>query len=184
MEKENNIIKLENVRLAFVNIFQKATFNGNDDKYRVNLLINKNDLNSKNKIDNAINKLLADNKIKLPADKICIKDGDFVEYEGFKNCWSINASSSKRILVIDRDKTPLAEEDDKIYSGCYANALISFWYQNNNFGKRINCAIYGLQFVNHGEPFTKAITSEEILNNFDSLENEGISIDDIGKTIV
>ena len=66
---------------------------------------------------------------------------------------SIKAANNKRPMVIDRDKSPLTEDDNKIYAGCYVNAVIELWFQNNGFGKRVNANLLGVQFLKDGEPF-------------------------------
>jgi len=44
------------------------------------------------------------------------------------------------------------EDDGTIYAGCYVNAIISLWAQDNTYGKRINAQLEGVQFCNNGEP--------------------------------
>ena len=72
-------------------------------------------------------------------------------------------TNNKRPMVIDRDKSPLTEDDNKIYAGCYVNAVIELWFQNNGFGKRVNANLLGVQFLKDGEPFG---------------DNAGASVDD------
>lgn len=149
-------IKLNNVRLSFPSVFRKAVFNGEETKFEATFLINKEtqaDIIAQ--VESAIaEKLKTDLKgAKLPADKICLKDGDMIEYDGYAGHMSLKASNSKRPMVIDRDKSPLAEDDNKLYAGCYVNAVIELWAQNNNYGKRINANLMGVQFARDGEPF-------------------------------
>ena len=58
-----------------------------------------------------------------------------------------------RPLVIDADKSPLTEQDGKPYSGCYVNASIELWAQDNNYGKRVNASLSGVQFFRDGDAF-------------------------------
>ena len=90
----------------------------------------------------------------VAADKVCLHDGDTkAEYDGFPGNFFISTSSKVRPLVIDRDRTPLSEEDGKPYSGCYVNLKLDVWAQDNKWGKRINAQLQGVQFVRDGEPF-------------------------------
>ena len=149
-------IKLQNVRISFPNLFQKAVFNGEETKYEATFLISKESQAEQIKVlkEAIAEKLRVDLKgAKLPADKICLKDGDDFAYEGYADSWSIKASSKKRPLVIDRDRSPLTEDDERIYAGCYVNAIIEIWAQNNAYGKRINANLMGVQFVKDGQPF-------------------------------
>ncbi|MWN55950.1 ssDNA-binding protein, partial [Escherichia coli] len=38
-------------------------------------------------------------------------------------------------------------------AGCYVNAVIDIWAQDNNFGKRINASLGGVQFLRDGDAF-------------------------------
>lgn len=80
-------------------------------------------------------------------------NGAGVVYEGFEDMFSITASNKARPLVIARDKTPLTQADGKPYSGCYVNASLELWAQDNNFGRRINASLKGVQFVKDGDAF-------------------------------
>jgi hypothetical protein len=87
--------------------------------------------------------------------KLCLQNGDKKadNYDGFAGNYSINASSKNRPTVINRDKTPLNESDGVVYAGCYVNARVNFWAQVNQYGKRINCELKGIQFVKDGDAF-------------------------------
>ena len=162
-------IKLKNVRLSFPSLFRKAVFNGDETKYEATFLINKSDPIVK-EIQSEINRLIKEDLkgSKLAEDRICFKDGDDIEYEGYKGCYSIKAANKKRPMVIDRDRTPLSEDDNRIYAGCYVNAIIELWVQNNAYGKRINANLHGVQFFSEGEPFGNSpIIGEDAFDSFD-----------------
>lgn len=161
-------IKLSNVRLSFPSLFQRASFDGQEGKFEATLLMPKGSENAK-KIESAVQAMLTENKVKLPADKICFKDGDFVEYDGYAGMMSFKGTSNKRITVINRDKSPIVEDDNIIYAGCYVNAIVDLWYQDSKFGKRINGNIMGIQFSKDGEAFGAGGISDD---DFDELEDE------------
>jgi len=86
------------------------------------------------------------------ADKLPVHDGDGKsDYDGYAGNYFINASNKVRPLVIDGNRSPLTSADGKPYSGCYVNAIIEFWAQDNQFGKRVNASLLGVQFVRDGE---------------------------------
>lgn len=154
-------IKLENVRLSFPSLFRKAVFSGEETKYEATLLLGKD---THKALIETLQKAIAE-KIKtdlkgakLSDDKICLKDGDFIEYDGYANCYSIKAGNNKRPMVIDRDKSPLTENDERLYAGCYVNAVVELWAQNNSWGKRINANLLGVQFAKDGEPFGDGVS--------------------------
>jgi hypothetical protein len=74
-------------------------------------------------------------------------------------------------LVINRDKSPIAEGDNVVYAGCYVNGIVSLWAQNNQYGKRINAQLDGVQFVRDGEPFGDGAVSVDAFDAF-GLDNE------------
>ena len=167
-EKSNKKIKLNGVRISFPSLFRKAVFNGEETKFEATFLVDKKEGAVKiAEINAAIKDLLKNDLkgVKLPQDKICVKDGDTIEYAGYAGNISIKASSTKRPLVLDRDKSSLTEEDNRIYAGCRVNAVIELWAQNNNYGKRINANLLGVQFVKDDEPFADGVKAS--VDDFD-----------------
>lgn len=155
-------IKLHNVRLSFPSLFRKAVFSGEETKFEATFLLNKDEQADKiSEIETAIKALVKDalKGAKLPADKVCLREGDDVDYAGYAGHMSIKASTAKRPLVLDRDRSPLAEDDDRLYAGCYVNAIVELWAQNNQWGKRINANLLGVQFFKDGEPFSDGVTA-------------------------
>tara|TARA_R110000868_G_scaffold33562_2_gene121622 strand:+ start:3486 stop:4007 length:522 start_codon:yes stop_codon:yes gene_type:complete len=149
-------IKLNDVRLSFPSLFRKSVYNGEETKFEATFLLNKKTHVDKVKeIEAAIAAAIKESLkgAKLGSDKICFKNGDDFEYTGYAGHMSIKASSNKRPLVIDRDKSPLTEADGRLYAGCRVNATIELWAQNNTYGKRINANLLALQFFKDDEPF-------------------------------
>ena len=173
-------IKLNNVRLSFPELFTAKTVNGEGNPaFSASFLIDPADpqvvaLNA------AIEKIASDKwGAKAPAilkqmratDKVCLHDGDLKSnYEGFVGMLYVTARNSARPLVVDRDKSPLVEQDGRPYAGCYVNASIELWAQDNNYGKRINASLRGVQFLRDGDAFAGggAATPDE----FDDLAAE------------
>jgi|TARA_R110000822_G_scaffold264609_1_gene388683 hypothetical protein len=166
-------ILLSNVRLSFPSLFRKAVFNGDETKFEATFLINKATQGPKIKdIKAAIDAAIKDGLkgAKLPPDKICLKDGDDIDYAGYAGHMSLKASSTKRPMVLDRDKSPLTEADNKLYAGCYVNASLELWVQNNQYGKRINCNLLGVQFMKDGEPFADGVKGS--LDDFEAFADD------------
>jgi hypothetical protein len=153
MATESKKVVLKNVRLSFPSLFEKSVFEGKEGKYEATFLIPKSDKNTYAALSQAIEEAIKESKLKVASDKRCLKDGDDSEYDGYPGHWAFKAANSKRPTVIDRDKTPITEKDEKIYAGCYVNAIVDIWIQNNQYGKRANANLYGVQFVADGEPF-------------------------------
>jgi len=169
-----NRIKLENIRLNFPSVFQRSVFSGKVGKFEVTILIDKSDKKTVNLVQSALKSFVDDNKIDLPSDDMCLKDGGDTKYDGNKSFWLLKASSNHPPTVVDSDKSKLSEDDGKIYAGCYANVIIDFWLMDNSFGKKVNANLYGVQFVKHGSNIV------DVTEEFDDLENcdlEDIDVD-------
>lgn len=167
-------LTLKNVRLSFPHLFQKASFNGNETKFEATFLLNKETQADQIKALKAAiaDKLKNDLKgAKIAADKICLRDGDDVSYDGYANQMSIKASNVKRPVIIDRDKSQLTEDDNRIYAGCYVNAIIELWAQDNQYGKRINANLLGVQFAKDGDAFGDGAVSVSA-DDFDAIDDE------------
>jgi hypothetical protein len=179
-------LKLENVRAAFVQVHEAKQVNGEGEPaFSISLLIPKDSPQIKRinaGIDSVAKEKWAD---KAPAmlknlragDKTCMHDGDLKEnYEGFADHFFISARTKTRPLVLDRDKTPLTLEDGKPYSGCYVNAMLDLWAQDNKYGKRVNASLKGIQFVKDGDAFSASAPASP--DAFDDL-SDGSEADDI-----
>ena len=87
--------------------------------------------------------------------KICLRDGsEKPDLEGYGDgVMFINARSDKRPHVIGRKMEAIGPDDGIVYAGCYVNATIRLWGQDNNYGKRINAQLRAIQFVKKGDAF-------------------------------
>lgn len=163
-------IHLKNVRLSFPSVFKRSIFQDKEGKFEATFLMDKDSQADQiEAVEAAIEAAIKEAKLKVPKDKRALKDGDDSEYEGYEGHMSLKAASNKRPTVINRDKTPLVEDDDVIYAGCYVNAIVDIWIQNNNYGKRANCNLYGIQFVKDGESFGMGPT--DVTDDFEELED-------------
>ena len=51
--------------------------------------------------------------------------------QGYQDHYSIKATP-KTPYSVNRDKTPIVEEDGILYGGCYVNASIDLWVMDNS----------------------------------------------------
>ena len=167
-------IKIPSARLSFPSLFNMASFGGESTgKFEATFILDKKEHAKQiEEIEAAIAKLQKDLKVKLASDKLCLKDGDEMERPEYQGKMTIKASTKKRPLVINRDKTPLTEDDNVIYAGCYVNAIITLWAQNNSYGKRVNAQLDGVQFVRDGEPFGDGGISVDQFDGFGDGDDE------------
>lgn len=167
-------IKIPSARLSFPSLFNMASFGGESTgKFEATFILDKKDHAKQiEEIEGAIAKLQKELKVKLASDKLCLKDGDEMERPEYQGKMTIKASTKKRPMVINRDKTPITEDDNVIYAGCYVNAIITLWAQNNSYGKRVNAQLDGVQFVRDGEPFGDGGISADQFDGFDDGDDD------------
>lgn len=189
---------IKNVRLGFPFLFQRSPPGKNEDgterpgnfrasgimynfgEYKPftvkNLAIIK-----KAKEDVLTHKFTADQKKwpKFKPEKLCVRDGNLENWDGFENSWYLSASENDQPLLLSRQK------DDKglwipatpklLYPGCFVNIIGQIWLQDNKHGMRINCNLKAVQYYGKGEPFagsapidpSKAFTDVEELDDGD-----------------
>lgn len=160
-EKDPGIITLPNVRLSFPHLFTAHAMDAGDGKqqepkFSATFLFNNNEHGALlDRIDAIIERLALDEFKKKVGFKKCLRDGnEKSELEGYGDGTSfITASCKARPGVVDRRLNPIAEADGVIYAGCYVNATIRLWVQNNQWGKRVNAQLRAVQFLRDGESF-------------------------------
>lgn len=156
-------VLLKNVHLAFAqNIFEAGSINGSDPAFSAKAIFDEDSEAHKALLaaEEKVAKEKWGDKAKATLDVIrkkgdgAVKDGDLKpEWDGFEGHLYANASGKKRPTIIDRDQTPLAQSDGKPYGGCTVNMMVDVWAQDNQFGKKINNTLTGLQFVKDGDAF-------------------------------
>ena len=177
--KDKMNIKLTNVRLSFPALFKAKGFGDDEDAKKsfgaVFLLNKKKHADLIEQVEEAIEKVKKEKwGKKIPKLKgVCLNDGaDKEDVDGYGDkVMYIPTRSAKRVPVVDVDPSvPLAEEDGKPYGGCYVNASIRIWAQDNQYGMRVNAALRAVQFYKDGEPFgEKPADAEE---EFEDVSND------------
>jgi hypothetical protein len=179
-------VKLTIVRLAFPVLFEARTVNGEGKPaFSASFLLDPADPQVK-ALNQAIEQVAKDKwgakagdilKQMRAQDKVALHDGDLkANYAGFPGNLYVSARSATRPLVIDKDKSPLTEQDGKPYAGCFVNASIELWPQDNNYGKRVNASLRGVQFFRDGDSFAGGGAASE--DEFDDISS-GATADDL-----
>lgn len=158
------IVKLIDVRLGFPDLFEPdAKYN----KFGASFPIVPGSENAK-ALANAVNEA-AKTKWGVKADGILTElkakgrvsyqerpktnaNGEI--YDGFEGMHHVNATNDTRPAVIDKDTKPLVKADGRPYSGCYADASVEVWAQDNSWGKRVNVTLRWVQFRRDGDAFS------------------------------
>jgi len=175
-------IKLNAVRLSFPQLFEAKTVNGEGKPaFSAAFLISPKDPQIA-MLNTAITTVAAEKwgakadailKTIRAADKTCLHSGDLKSnYDGFEGMMYVSARNPLKPYVVDLNKTPLVAEDGRPYAGCYVNAVLELWTQDNNYGKRINATLMGVQFYKDGESFVGGGVADD--SDFDDLSSEDL----------
>ena len=168
-DKKLGEVILKNVRLSFADIFEAKAVNDGEPRYSCNFLIDPEDpqiAKIKMAIKDVMQAKWGDNQPKLKAAQFCLRDGSEETWDGYEGMMYVSASNKKRPTVVDRDRSPLTKDDGKPYSGCYVNAVVRVWAQENQYGKRVNASLEAIQFYKDGDAFGAApVKAEDVFDD-------------------
>ena len=145
------------VRFSYAHVFQpQATEEGKQPKYSVSIIISKDDKETIEKINKAVEQAKQDNAAvwggSIPKGlKGGLRDGDAEKDDpAYANSYFINANSAQKPGVVDADMNPIIDPSE-FYSGCFGRASISFFAYNSNGSKGVGCGLNNLQKLEDGE---------------------------------
>ena len=159
--------------MSFPSLFKHEIYAGEDTgKFAATFLIAKSDTKAIKSIEDACAASLKEKYgDKVPKGfKMPLVDGDDKDYNGYLDHVCIKASTKKRPTLVNRDKTPIAEEDNILYGGCYVNASIDIWVMDNSYGKKVLASLNAIQFVKDGEAFGTKSEGAECFEDLDEDE--------------
>ncbi len=195
-------LTLENCRASYPHVFTPQENEADDGSksltYSIQLLMPKDTHRAAKDLCKArYTEILTDNGTKkggvvtpmrVPADKLFIKDGDAMAKEECEGMWVVSAREKNKPALrgnrIDPETGKVIRltnaDQGLIYGGCYVSCLIRPWFQNNKYGKRVNAGLVAVQYVRKGEPFGEGrISDEDVDDRFEGVEDEdGFGDDD------
>lgn len=153
------VITGKNTRLSYFHGWEPVSINSSPERYSVSVLIPKDDTETVNAINNAVNTAIEEgigkfggkkpNKASL---KLPLRDGDTERNdEAYAGHWFINANSRTAPQIVDKAVKPILDRDE-VYSGCYARVSLNFYAFNSNGSKGIACGLGNIQKIKDGEP--------------------------------
>jgi hypothetical protein len=184
----SDVIKLTNVRLSFPELRKPKAFQeGQPAKYQATFILDPSDKEGaaqikmlQKEIKNLLTQKYGND---IPKGfKLCLKDNAKEEkaYAGYDGMWFITTNNETRPGLAGRDpRVPLPEDchDTMFYPGAYVNGTLTLWLQDNQWGKRVNANLRGVQYVRDGERFGGA-APVEAESEFDVID--GLDDDDSG----
>jgi hypothetical protein len=174
-------IQLRNVRLSFPHLFEATSVEeGGQKSFSANFLIAADDPQA-DAVNDAIEAAAVEKWEKKATgilaalrgkDMVCLHNGDMkADMEGYAGNYYLSARSQMKPLVIDKDKTVLTQQAGRPYSGCYVNASIEIYAQDNKWGKRVNASLKGVQFLRDGDAFAGGAPASP--DEFDDVSDVG-----------
>lgn len=157
-DNQSQKVSLAKVRLSFPVLFKpKAFSDGGEAKFGANFLLHKEKHKAAiKKIREAIDAAIKDKwpKGQPKGLKIGLYEASEKDYDGYdEDHLFISTSTPKRVPVVGRKLEPLVESDGKPYAGCWVNATVRAWAQDNQYGKRVNFELLAVQFDSDGDAF-------------------------------
>lgn len=176
---DDGLIRISNVRFSYPHL--RKPYKGKDDKGEakfgiVALLPKDTHKAAKKLIEERIDEVMKENKVKaLAADKKFLRDGDEQDKDGYEGTWTVSARETRRPALRDEDKEIVDPEnaDEVFYGGAWGSVLIRPWYQNNDFGKRVNAGLAAVRKSRDDEPFGEGrISDEDVDEAFEDDEDD------------
>lgn len=160
MENVNRtkVITGKNTRLSYFHGWEPVSINNGPEKYSVSVLIPKDDTETVDAINKAIDVAIEEGIEKFGGKKpnkatikLPLRDGDVErDDEAYKGHWFINANSTTAPQIVDK-AVKLILDRDEVYSGCYARVSLSFYAFNSNGNKGVACGLGNIQKIRDGE---------------------------------
>jgi len=174
----SDFIMLTNVRVSFPHLFTPPVISGETGKCGAILML---EPGKQAPLINAIEKEIAavqKDKFKgrkLPSDKLCLRDGEDKgrpEYDGY-SVLSANSRKAPIVIAANGQTVIASEENSPIYAGCFVNAKVRLWGQDNTYGKRVNAELVSIQFACDGEPLdTSYVSVDDAVDGFGAVGDE------------
>lgn len=176
------IIRANNVRLSYFHGFEARDYKNNGKfKFSTNFFVEKasplHKLIEKTMLASVEEKFPGKGAAKLKTFKaskntICYREGDDDDADAAgKMVLSAGRLKSKgRPKIVDRNNSPLTEEDGKPYSGCWGNVVVDIWTQTGET-PGVRAELLAIQFVKEGEAFAGGV-------NLDTIDFDDLGMDD------
>lgn len=161
MAKTNKtkVITGKDTRLSYFHGWEAVSINGGPERYSVSVLIPKDDTETINAINDAIDAAIDEGIAKFggkkpnkSAIKLPLRDGDTErDDEAYKGHYFINANSRTAPQIVDKAVKPILDRDE-VYSGCYARVSLNFYAFSANGSKGVAVGLGNIQKIKDGEP--------------------------------
>ncbi|WP_455537813.1 DUF2815 family protein [Terrisporobacter sp.] len=157
MSKEDKTKVVTNVvRLSYANVWESRLIGG-VEKYSVSIIIDKDDKDTLEKIEKAVNTAIEDGikkfgKVMMDESnlKLPLREGNDMGEDAYKDKYFLNASSIIPPEIVDKDVKPILIHDE-VYSGVFARVSVRFYPYNKNNNTGVGCGLLNIQKIADGE---------------------------------
>lgn len=169
-------------RLSYTHVFTKYAPDGDTDngKYMTNVLIPKSEQETVKALQQAIEAAKKSGIVskwggKEPKNlELPLRDGDTdKDDEVYEDCFFINAKSSTRPGICDKNKNPIVDEEE-IYSGVYAYVSVSFYPYDKNGNRGIACGLNNIMKFKDGERLGGRTSAENDFADIDAEDDDDL----------
>lgn len=182
---DNGCIRIDNIRGSYVHV--DKPYKGKTDpadkeaKYSMVAILPKGThADARALITDAIAAILKEkNKgAGVKSDAKFLRDGDDAAKPEYANAWTVNCSEARKPSARDGRGQLMQEEReirDTFVSGYWFNILIRPWFQDNDFGKKVNAGFVGIQFVKRDDTFGDGVIDDSAA--WDAVDEGGFGDD-------
>ncbi len=173
---KTKVVTGANSRFSYFNGWEPASINGSIPKFSVSVLIPKDDVETINAINEAVDAAIEEGIAKFggkkpnkAAIKLPLRDGDLErDDEVYKGHYFVNANSISAPQIVDKSVKPILDRSE-VYSGCYGRVSLNFYAFNSNGNKGVACGLGNIQKLRDGEPLGgKSSASDDFTTEEDS----------------
>lgn len=154
-------------KFGYLNCWRPGAAYGGNEKYSVSAIISKDDKDTLNKINEALEYVKCNSQQKwggrIPNNlRMPLHDGDDEKPDDpvYRNTFYINAKSKDRPQIVDENVEPITNQT-LVYSGCSGNVSVVFYAYNYNGNRGIAAALGNIQKLEDGEPLNGAVSAKE-----------------------
>ncbi len=173
---QTKVITGINTRLSYFHGWEPVSINGGAEKYSVSVLIPKEDKQTVQAINKAIEAAIEEGIAKFggkkpnkAALKLPLRDGDVErEDEAYQGHYFLNANSTTPPQIVDNFVNPILDRNE-VYSGCYGRVSLNFYAFNSNGNRGVACGLGNIQKLRDGEPLGGRSNAAD---EFDTIETD------------
>lgn len=168
-------------RLSYTHVFNKFVPNDGkgEPKYMTNVLIPTSEKETVAAIKKAIETAKASGIVSKWGGKdpkkldMPLRDGDDRDDDVYAGVLYVNAKSSTRPGIVDRNKVPIVDEEE-IYSGVWAIVSVTFYPYDVNGNRGVACGLNNIMKFKDDEKLGGRVSAETDFADIDTEDDEDL----------